>query len=173
MAEKHGTVVSLNKIDRSDLGLVGGKNASLGEMIRHLKRRGIAVPGGFATTADAYRLFMELNGLIEPIRGDLDFLRREIFSRCSRSRTTGGQNLPRSLSDYEWSVVGIVNAQPRLRGRNHRTGGARLDQATAPRRTALFVFGGEGAGGSGATGLSLHFPRQPHNARDIPTRDLE
>lgn len=72
MTEKHGTVVWLDKIDRSDLGRVGGKNASLGEMIRHLKRRGIAVPGGFATTADAYRVFMESNGLEEPIRNDLN-----------------------------------------------------------------------------------------------------
>ncbi|WP_244963575.1 phosphoenolpyruvate synthase [Oceanidesulfovibrio marinus] len=51
---------------------VGGKNASLGEMIRSLSAQGISVPDGFATTADAYREFLEVNGLDEKIRIRLD-----------------------------------------------------------------------------------------------------
>ena len=39
----------------ADVDKVGGKNASLGEMISHLSKLGVSVPGGFATTADAYR----------------------------------------------------------------------------------------------------------------------
>ncbi len=54
-------------LDSDDIGLVGGKNASLGEMIGALKSKGIAVPDGFATTADAYWLFIERNGLRAPI----------------------------------------------------------------------------------------------------------
>ena len=46
----------------SDISLVGGKNASLGEMIRHLSATGINVPGGFAVTSDAYwKLIAEYN----------------------------------------------------------------------------------------------------------------
>ncbi len=51
----------------SDLPQVGGKNASLGEMIGGLSAAGIRVPGGFATTADAYREFLRAGGLAERI----------------------------------------------------------------------------------------------------------
>jgi pyruvate,water dikinase len=47
----------------SDLAQVGGKNSSLGEMIGHLSKLGVSVPGGFATTADAFREFIAHNGL--------------------------------------------------------------------------------------------------------------
>ncbi|WP_259363518.1 phosphoenolpyruvate synthase [Microbacterium esteraromaticum] len=52
----------------ADLPQVGGKNASLGEMISNLADLGVRVPGGFATTADAYRRFLEHGGLRERIR---------------------------------------------------------------------------------------------------------
>jgi len=48
---------------------VGGKNASLGEMIRELAGQGVRVPGGFATTAAAYRHLLRSNGLTEPLGG--------------------------------------------------------------------------------------------------------
>jgi pyruvate,water dikinase len=47
----------------ADIPIVGGKNASLGEMIRHLGSKGIRIPNGFATTAQAYRRFLEFNRL--------------------------------------------------------------------------------------------------------------
>jgi pyruvate,water dikinase len=53
----------LENLGNQDVPLVGGKNASLGEMIRHLQDQGIRVPGGFATTAEAYRAFVEHNDL--------------------------------------------------------------------------------------------------------------
>jgi pyruvate, water dikinase len=52
----------------ADVPIVGGKNASLGEMIRHLIRKGIRIPNGFATTAQAYRRFLEFNGLDAKLR---------------------------------------------------------------------------------------------------------
>jgi pyruvate, water dikinase len=52
-------VLALEQVSLKDLAQVGGKNASLGEMIQELVPRGINVPGGFATTAHAYRYFME------------------------------------------------------------------------------------------------------------------
>jgi pyruvate,water dikinase len=54
-----------SELSRSDIAIVGGKNASLGEMIGNLKEAGIKVPGGFATTADAYWNFLEANSLIK------------------------------------------------------------------------------------------------------------
>ena len=56
-------VVWLRDLRMTDLDRVGGKNASLGEMIGGLSETGIRVPGGFATTADAYREFLSGNGL--------------------------------------------------------------------------------------------------------------
>jgi pyruvate,water dikinase len=58
-----GLVVWLEDVARYDVGRVGGKNASLGEMIRSLSAQGIRVPVGFATTADAYWRFLEENTL--------------------------------------------------------------------------------------------------------------
>jgi pyruvate,water dikinase len=59
----------------ADVALVGGKNASLGEMIRHLSAAGVRVPGGFATTADGYREFLARDGLdarVQTLLDDLD-----------------------------------------------------------------------------------------------------
>ena len=53
----------LKDLRMADLDQVGGKNASLGEMIGGLAQAGIVVPGGFATTAQAYREFLSANGL--------------------------------------------------------------------------------------------------------------
>ena len=52
---------------RSDVGLVGGKNSSLGEMISTLAGQGIAVPPGFATTSHAYWNYIDANGIREKI----------------------------------------------------------------------------------------------------------
>lgn len=54
----------------SDVASVGGKNASLGEMVQHLSKAGVCVPGGFAITADGYWLHLDRNG----IRGKLEGL---------------------------------------------------------------------------------------------------
>lgn len=54
-----------------DVDRVGGKNASLGEMISHLSNAGVSVPNGFATTADAYREFLSQSGLADEINASL------------------------------------------------------------------------------------------------------
>ncbi|MGW9628370.1 phosphoenolpyruvate synthase [Microbacterium sp. NPDC055521] len=61
-------ILWFDQIGMTDLPQVGGKNASLGEMISHLAELGVRVPGGFATTADAYRRFLAHDGLRERIR---------------------------------------------------------------------------------------------------------
>ena len=56
-------IIPFEKLKSKDLEIVGGKNASLGEMISRSPSSGVSVPGGFATTAHAYRDFLEQDGL--------------------------------------------------------------------------------------------------------------
>jgi pyruvate,water dikinase len=67
-------VVNLKDVGMRDVGRVGGKNASLGDLINHLSEMGVDVPGGFATTADAYRDFLSHAGLTQRITAALDEL---------------------------------------------------------------------------------------------------
>ncbi|MCI0534286.1 MAG: phosphoenolpyruvate synthase [Verrucomicrobiales bacterium] len=64
-------------LSSDDLAIVGGKNASLGEMSRALKRRKIQIPAGFATTADAYWLFVKENQLEKKIRSELQRFKKD------------------------------------------------------------------------------------------------
>jgi pyruvate,water dikinase len=76
------------EVGLSDLGLVGGKVASLGEMIRELSPLGIRVPDGFAIAADAYRAFIAAAGLEQPIRRLLDGIdARTLLSRSAAIRS--------------------------------------------------------------------------------------
>ena len=68
-------VIWFDKLSMADVPVVGGKNASLGEMISKLANAGISVPGGFATTAEAFREFLshnDLDGKINGLLGDFD-----------------------------------------------------------------------------------------------------
>ena len=67
-------VIKLDELGMDDVETVGGKNASLGEMIRNLSNLGVTVPGGFATTAAAFRRFLSANGLANRIKEHLDEL---------------------------------------------------------------------------------------------------
>ena len=67
-------VIWFNELGMGDVELVGGKNASLGEMIQHLSKAGVRVPNGFATTAQAYREFLSHEGLADRINAKLDSL---------------------------------------------------------------------------------------------------
>ena len=67
-------VVSLDALRMTDVESVGGKNASLGELISQLAGAGVRVPGGFATTALAFNDFLAENNLVERIRARLDGL---------------------------------------------------------------------------------------------------
>jgi len=64
-------VIPLRELRMSDVERVGGKNASLGEMLSQLGGRGIRVPDGFATTAHAFRAFLRANQLQERIAARL------------------------------------------------------------------------------------------------------
>jgi pyruvate,water dikinase len=67
-------VIKLDELGMNDVEIVGGKNASLGEMISNLSNLGVSVPGGFATTAEAYRAFLGTDGLDAKISAVLDDL---------------------------------------------------------------------------------------------------
>jgi len=64
-------ILWLDQLRLTDLGKVGGKNASLGEMIGNLAKLGVSVPGGFATTADAFKQFIAQSGLAKRIQDRL------------------------------------------------------------------------------------------------------
>ena len=67
-------VLWYQELGMHDVGRVGGKNASLGEMISNLSNAGVQVPGGFATTAEAFNQFLEQSGLDQKIHDVLDSL---------------------------------------------------------------------------------------------------
>ena len=70
-------VVSFEQLRMTDVDSVGGKNASLGEMISQLADAGVRVPGGFATTAQAFRDFLSDTGLDQRIAERLTTLNSE------------------------------------------------------------------------------------------------
>lgn len=77
MSLQNSYLIQFVKARNADVGLVGGKNASLGEMISQLKKKGIRVPDGFAITAHAYWTFLEYNDLKEKIEQKLASLKRD------------------------------------------------------------------------------------------------
>ncbi|SNS53333.1 phosphoenolpyruvate synthase [Tropicimonas sediminicola] len=90
-------VIWFEDLAREDVGLVGGKNASLGEMVQKLGAKGIRVPGGFATTAAAYRAFLGHN--------DLDALIDRNMDRLESGRITlhqAGQRIREAVAEGEW-----------------------------------------------------------------------
>ncbi len=77
-------VIWFEHLRMTDVDSVGGKNASLGEMISQLTEKGVRVPGGFATTADAYRKFLAHEGLSERISAALAALDIENVTELAR-----------------------------------------------------------------------------------------
>ncbi len=80
-------VLWLDQLRLSDLGKVGGKNASLGEMIGNLAQLGVSVPGGFATTASAFQQFIAQSGLARRIQDRLAALDVDDVDALTRAGT--------------------------------------------------------------------------------------
>ncbi len=78
-------VIPFQSLGIADIEQVGGKNASLGEMISNLSASGVSVPGGFATTADAYRDFLKSNGLDQRIKQTLEALNVEDVNALAKA----------------------------------------------------------------------------------------
>ncbi|MDD4929686.1 MAG: phosphoenolpyruvate synthase [Gallionella sp.] len=81
----HPYVISFQSLGISDIAQVGGKNASLGEMISQLSATGVCVPGGFATTAQAFRDFLAVNGLDQRISAALAALDTEDVAALAKT----------------------------------------------------------------------------------------
>ena len=78
-------VIKLDELGIQDIEIVGGKNASLGEMIANLSGLGVTVPGGFATTAAAYRAFLQTDNLDQRISAVLDELDVDDISALAKA----------------------------------------------------------------------------------------
>ena len=97
-------VIAFNQLGRHDVEIVGGKNASLGEMISHLQPLGVNVPNGFATTADAFNCFLNETGLLDKINAELHTLDvNDVEALAATGKKIRGwvidQTLPKSLED--------------------------------------------------------------------------
>ena len=90
-------VIKMDQLGMHDVETVGGKNASLGEMISNLSNLGVTVPGGFATTAEAYRVFLKNDGLDLRIRETLDSLDVDDIPAL----TEAGRNIRQWILDTE------------------------------------------------------------------------
>ncbi|GAB3979387.1 phosphoenolpyruvate synthase [Actinoallomurus acanthiterrae] len=104
-------VVWFPELSRDDIGVVGGKNASLGELIRNLAPVGVRVPEGFATTARAYWEYLAVGGLRERVAEEIDRLHQgaelTTVGRAIR-RAFDETNLPPALAQA------IIDAYRRL-----------------------------------------------------------
>lgn len=78
-------IIWLDKLRLKDIDKVGGKNASIGEMISQLSEKGVRVPGGFATTADAFHRFLLHNQLDQKILTTLEQLEVDKVEELSRA----------------------------------------------------------------------------------------
>ena len=106
-------VVPFSRVGLADIGDVGGKNASLGEMIRELGQAGVRVPGGFATTAAAYRLFLAANGLEPTLHQLLHGLDVEDLAALQRAgqaarQLLGSAPLPPQLAREILTAYGVL-----------------------------------------------------------------
>jgi pyruvate,water dikinase len=77
MSKKDKNIIWFENLDSNDVPNVGGKNASLGEMIGSLKKEGIDIPDGFATTSSAYRKFLQESDIEPDIRSNIDDLHHD------------------------------------------------------------------------------------------------
>lgn len=108
------------QIGMKDLGRVGGKNASLGEMLSALKPLGVGVLDGFATTADAYRRLLGENGLAErlrPLFDDLDVENVEMLAQRGAAARAAVMQTPLPV-DLRSSVLAAYDALRAREGRD-------------------------------------------------------
>ncbi|NUR82272.1 MAG: phosphoenolpyruvate synthase, partial [Dermatophilaceae bacterium] len=116
-----------------DVELVGGKNASLGEMVQHLSKAGVTVPDGFATTADAYRRFLAEDGLADRINAllsdlDVDDTRKLAEVGASIREQVEEQAFPQDLErDIREAFDRLVSEQG---GAGSGEGGGQTDEVS-------------------------------------------
>ncbi|MCP5141638.1 MAG: phosphoenolpyruvate synthase [Gammaproteobacteria bacterium] len=119
-------VIGLEHLGMADVARVGGKNASLGEMIANLAGLGVSVPGGFATTADAFRAFLDHNGLTARIDAELRALDIEDVAALAATgaRIRGAveeAELPAGLNEAIIAAYAAMGTEPAVAVRSSAT----------------------------------------------------
>jgi len=99
MKKNNKLVLKFEEVTKKDLAMVGGKNASLGEMIQDLSKKGVFIPSGFATTSYAYFKFLKDNNLESKLREIFKDLDIEDISNLQRV----GKNARKLLSGASFS----------------------------------------------------------------------
>jgi pyruvate, water dikinase len=121
MAKDNAYVAWFDHLDSGDVEKVGGKNASLGEMIKRLKKAGIQVPGGFATTADAYWEFIGFNELSEKVGNHIDSWKKEKKSLEAAGRAIRklfrGSEFPEKIAEAIKHAYGDLNKKYAPKGK--------------------------------------------------------
>ncbi|HWC55039.1 MAG TPA: phosphoenolpyruvate synthase [Chitinophagaceae bacterium] len=111
-------IKKFSEIGIADVGIVGGKNSSLGEMFTQLSDKGINVPDGFATTAPAYIYFLEYNNLKKPLQELMRQLDHDNYSNLKEIGSKARQLLLSAEMPDEFSSE-IVKAYKELCGETY------------------------------------------------------
>jgi pyruvate,water dikinase len=131
MSRDASSVIWFEELGRDDVPRVGGKNASLGEMVCNLKAQGINVPPGFATTADAYWRFVEANQLTKTIGAALGECKA---GKASLQET--GETIRRAFVRGDWPEDTAQAIREAYRELSRRSGAADTDVAVRSSATA-------------------------------------
>ncbi|MEC5179205.1 phosphoenolpyruvate synthase [Arthrobacter sp. CG_A4] len=134
-------VMWFEKIGMGDVPRVGGKNASLGELVRSLKAKGVCVPDGFATTAAAYRRFIEVNGIEAAMRARI----RSYHADETTLRATG-EAIRELFLDSEFPEDIAESIRSHYRELGERAGLQKLSVAVRSSATAEDLPGASFAG---------------------------
>jgi pyruvate,water dikinase len=125
------SLIWLEDLRREDVAKVGGKNSSLGEMISTLGAKGIKVPGGFATTSDAYRAFVEANGLRAVIREKMEALDEHRITLQE-----AGSSIRKAFEAGHWPEAIAADIKTAYAEMSKRAGQAELSVAVRSSATA-------------------------------------
>jgi pyruvate,water dikinase len=109
-------ILPLEKVGLNDISLVGGKCASLGEMLQHLTPLGVAIPGGFVVTTEAYRQFLEQSGLQPFIKQELKTIDHDNVESLRRAglrirQAISNARFPHELSQQIIGAYGDLSAR--------------------------------------------------------------
>ena len=118
MNRQEAFVLPFSELTIADVPLVGGKNASLGEMYRDLGNKGVLIPNGFAVTAAAYRYFIEKAGIKEQIKTILTGLKpnstKDLMTRGNKVRQLILQaTIPSEITTEIIAVYKILSKESR------------------------------------------------------------
>ncbi|MFA7170435.1 MAG: phosphoenolpyruvate synthase [Candidatus Paceibacterota bacterium] len=95
---KEKLILWFDEVNNQDVSLVGGKNASLGEMYQKLTKQKVSIPNGFATTAYAYRYFMKETGLMDEIR----IILKDLDTRDMKNLSDRGEKIRHAIMAAEF-----------------------------------------------------------------------